>query len=82
MQWLLTGGIILAALVLLRKPLRWLLRLLGRTLAGLAGLAVFSQIGGLFGVTLGVNLVNALVMALLGVPGLGLLLMANWALQI
>lgn len=82
MQWLVTGGLLLAALVLLRRPLRWLLRFFGRTLAGLAGLAVFSQIGGLFGVTLGVNLVNALVMALLGVPGFGLLLMANWALQI
>ncbi len=69
-------------LLLLRKPLRWLLRLLGRTAAGLVGLFAFSQIGGLFGVSLGVNLVNALVMALLGVPGFGLLLMANWALQI
>ncbi len=70
------------ALIVLRKPLRWMLRLLGRTAAGLAGLFAFSQIGGLFGVTLGVNLFNALVMALLGVPGFGLLLMANWALQV
>lgn len=69
-----------AVLILLRKPLRWLLRLLGRTLAGLAGLAVFSQVGGLIGVTLGVNLVNALVVALLGLPGLALLLMTRWAL--
>lgn len=82
MPWIVTGVLVLAALVLLRKPLRWLLRLLGRMLAGLAGLFAFSQIGGLFGVTLGVNLVNALVMALLGMPGFGLLLMANWALQI
>lgn len=74
-------GLVLAALVVLRKPLRWLLRLLGRTLAGLVGLFAFSHIGGLFGVTLGVNLVNALVVALLGMPGFGLLLMANWALQ-
>ncbi len=69
-------------LIVLRKPLRWMLRLLGRMAAGLAGLFAFSQIGGLFGVTLGVNLFNALVMALLGVPGFGLLLMANWALQV
>lgn len=82
MKWLLIAVLVLAALVLLRKPLRWLLRLLGRTLAGLAGLFAFSQIGGLLGVTLGVNLVNALVVALLGMPGFGLLLMANWALQI
>lgn len=70
------------ALILLRKPLRWLLRLAGRTLVGLVGLFAFSQVGGLIGVTLGVNLINALVVALLGVPGFGLLLMANWALQI
>lgn len=82
MQWLGVGVLALVSLILLRKPLRWLLRLLGRTLAGLAGLLAFSQIGSLFGVTLGVNLVNALVVALLGMPGFGLLLMANWALQI
>lgn len=82
MNWLLIAVPALAALVLLRKPLRWLLRLGGRTLAGLAGLFAFSQVGGLIGVTLGVNLVNALVVALLGLPGFGLLLMANWALQI
>ena len=70
------------ALLLLRKPLRWLLRLAGRTLVGLAGLAVFSQVGGLIGVTLGVNLVNALVLGVLGMPGFGLLLMTNWALRI
>ena len=69
-------------LILLRKPLRWLLRLLGRTAVGLAGLFAFSQVGGLIGVTLGVNLVNALVVALLGLPGFALLLMANWALQV
>ena len=78
--WVVLG--VLAALLLLRKPLRWLLRLAGRTLVGLAGLFAFSQVGGLIGVTLGVNLVNALVVALLGMPGFGLLLMTNWALQI
>ena len=82
MNWLLIAVPALAALVLLRKPLRWLLRLAGRTLAGLAGLFAFSQVGGLIGVTLGVNLVNALVVALLGLPGFGLLLMTNWVLQI
>ena len=82
MRWVLTGVLVLAVLLLLRRPLRGLLRLLGRTLAGLAGLFAFSQIGGLIGVTLGVNLVNALVVALLGMPGFGLLLMTNWALQV
>ena len=70
------------ALILLRRPLRALLRLLGRMLVSLLGLFAFGQIGSLIGVTLGVNLINALVVALLGVPGFGLLLMLNWALQV
>lgn len=82
LSWVAAAAILLAALILLRRPLRALLRLLGRTIAGLAGLFAFSQVGGLIGVTLGVNLMNALVVALLGVPGFGLLLMVNWVLQI
>lgn len=72
---------VLLALLVLRRPLRGVLRLLGRTAAGLAGLFAFSQVGGLIGVTLGVNLVNALTLALLGAPGFGLLLMLNWVLR-
>lgn len=80
-NWVLLAVIVLAALILLRRPLRALLRLLGRMMAGLVGLFAFSQVGGLIGVTLGVNLINALVVALLGMPGFGLLLMVNWVLQ-
>lgn len=76
------GVLLLFAIGVLRRPLRGLLRLLGRMAAGLAGLFAFSQVGALVGVTLGVNLVNALVVALLGLPGFGLLLMLNWALQV
>ena len=82
LAWLTAGLVVLAALILLRRPLGVLARLAARTAAGLAGLFAFSQVGGLIGVSLGVNLVNALVLAVLGVPGFGLLLMLNWALQI
>ena len=58
-----------------------LLRLAFRSSVGLAALALFSQVGHLIGVRLGVNLVNALVLGLLGVPGFGLLLMLQWALR-
>ncbi|MEM5781420.1 MAG: pro-sigmaK processing inhibitor BofA family protein [Lawsonibacter sp.] len=44
-------------------------------------LALLSQIGHLLGISLGVNLVNALVLGLLGIPGFGLLLMLQWALR-
>lgn len=73
------GGVVLIGLLLLfRKPLRWLFKLAARTLVGLGALALFSQAGGLIGVTLGVNLVNALALGLLGIPGFALLLMLKW----
>ena len=48
---------------------------------GLAVLWLFGKLGGLIGVTLGVNLFNALVLGVLGAPGFALLLMLTWALQ-
>lgn len=82
LNWTVAAVILLAAAILLRRFLGRLLRLLGRMAAGLAGLFLFGQVGGLIGVTLGVNLVNALVVALLGLPGFGLLLMLHWVLQV
>ena len=79
--WCLAGLILCAALLLLRRPVAWLLRLVFRSGIGLAVLALFSQVGHLIGVTLGVNLVNALVLGLLGAPGLGLLMMMQWVLR-
>ncbi len=82
LPWLLVGLLTVGVLALLGRPLKYLLSLGLRTGVGLAALAVFSPVGGLIGVSLGVNLANALVMGLLGVPGFGLLLMLNWALAI
>ena len=79
--WCLTGLLLCAVLFLLRGPVVRLLRLALRSSVGLAALALFSQVGQLVGVTLGVNLVNALVLGLLGVPGFGLLLMVQWVLR-
>ena len=47
---------------------------------GLGVLWVLSFTGGVLGLRLGVNLVNALVLGVLGAPGLGLLAAMNWAL--
>ena len=69
-----------AGAILLRRPVAWLLRLLKRSAVALAALVVLEPIGGLLGVTLGVNWVNALVLGFLGVPGFGLLLMLQWLL--
>ena len=67
-------------LVLLRRPLAALGRLALRTGAGLVGLWIFNGAASLIGGRLGLNLFNALVLGLLGAPGLGLLLLCRWAL--
>lgn len=68
-------------LLVLRRPAAALLRLLGRSAVGLAALALLDRLGGLVGIGLGVNPLNALVLGLLGVPGFGLLLMLQWLLK-
>ena len=55
--------LLLAALALFHRPLGCLLRLAVRSSVGLAVLALFSSVGHYIGVNLGVNLVNALVLA-------------------
>ena len=79
--WLvgLTGATLV--LILLARPMRWLLRLGLRSAGGLAVLALFHPLGTLLGVILGVNWVNALVLGMLGLPGFGLLLMLQWMFQ-
>jgi len=72
---------LLVALAALRDPLMAAVRLALRTGAGLLSLALLAPLGAFVGAGLGVNLLNALVLGVLGVPGLGLLLMLNWALR-
>ena len=81
MAWCLAGLLLCAALLILRRPAARLLRLALRSSVGLAALVLFSRVGGLIGVRLGVNLVNALVLGVLGVPGFGLLLLLQWVLR-
>ena len=78
LPWLLGGLVLVVAMAALQKPLRGLVRLLARTGVGLAVLWLFGRVGGLIGVTLGVNLFNALVLGVLGIPGFALLLLAQW----
>lgn len=79
--WCLAGLLLCVALLVLRRPAARLLRLALRSSVGLAALVLFSQIGQFIGVNLGINLVNALVLGLLGLPGFGLLLMLQWVLR-
>lgn len=71
-------GVILA-LVLAFLPLGWLFRLLAKSSIGFLVLALSQSFLG-FG--LGVNLWNALIIGLLGLPGFALLLLLQWYLPL
>lgn len=81
MKWVLmaVGGLL--ALILFRRPLRKLGGLALRSGLWLGFLWLFRGVGALVGVTLGVNLLNALTLGVLGVPGLALLMMTQWLLR-
>lgn len=79
--WVAVGAFALVLMILLHRPLAVLWRLLLRSGAGLCALWLLDQLGALIGVTVGVNLTGALVLGVLGAPGLGLLLMTQWALR-
>lgn len=62
----------------LSSPLRLTGRVLLNTLLGLGSLILLNAAAPLTGLRLGVNLFNALVVGVLGVPGVGLLLLVQW----
>lgn len=77
----LLGAFFLIALVrLFRAPLRLALRLLGNTLLGFLALWAAQLTAGFTGIALGLNLFNALVIGVLGLPGFALLLLTQWVL--
>lgn len=80
LPWVAGGLFLVLLLAVLRRPLRWLGQLAARTGVGLGALYALSWAGGLLGIHLGVNLTNALVLGVLGVPGFGLLVALEWML--
>lgn len=73
--WTAAALAVVAALVLLRRPLGALGKLTARSAVGLAGIWLFNFAGALIGVQVGVNLFTGLTVGLLGLPGFGLLLL-------
>ena len=71
LPWIVGGLILILLLAALRRPLEWLVRLAARTGVGLAALWALSGVGGLVGLHLGVNLVNARCWACWACPALG-----------
>ena len=77
---ILAGFFIIALLRVFSAPLRLALRLLVNTLLGFLALWVVQLTAGFTGIALGMNLWNALVVGVLGLPGFVLLLLIQWVL--
>lgn len=76
----LAAFLLLALLRAFRTPLRVLLKLLGNTLLGFLALWCVNVTAAFTGISLGLNLMNALVIGALGLPGFALLLLVQWVL--
>ena len=69
---------VLLFLKLLSLPIRWIFRLLINTAAGFIFLFLLGYIGSSIGLVIGINLFNAAIVGLLGLPGIAALLFARW----
>ena len=71
---------ILALIRVFRAPLRVALKVLVNTLLGFLALWVVNLTAGFTGIVLGFNVLNALLIGVLGVPGFVMLLLVQWVL--
>ena len=71
-------GLIVLLLKLLRKPIKWAFKLLLHAAFGFLFLWIFNIFGGIIGLSLGLNWVNAVVTGVLGIPGVVLLLLLKY----
>ena len=77
---LMAAFLLVALIRLFRTPLKVALKLLDNTLLGFLALWTVNLTAGYTGVMLGFNLLNALVIGVLGLPGFVLLLLTQWVL--
>jgi inhibitor of the pro-sigma K processing machinery len=75
--------IIIAVLVLiiftiLKKPIKIVFKLLLNTAIGFVALLILNWLGSFIGITIAVNWINAVIVGVLGVPGVALILLLQW----
>ena len=77
---LLVAFLIVVLIRILSAPLRLAIKLLANAVSGLVALILVNFLSPVTGVYLGLNLVNALIVGIFGLPGLVLLILAKWVL--
>ena len=76
----LAGFFLIALIRVFIAPLRLALKLLANTALGFLALWAVGLTSGVTGIVLGLNLWNALIIGILGLPGFALLLLVQWVL--
>lgn len=77
---ILAGFFLIALLRVFSAPLRLALKLLANTLLGFLALWIVTLTSAFTDISLGLNVLNALVIGILGLPGFVLLLLVQWVL--
>jgi inhibitor of the pro-sigma K processing machinery len=68
----------LVVIVIIRKPIKIILKLVLNTVIGFLALFVINYLGAFIGVSVAVNWINAVIVGLLGIPGIALILLLKW----
>lgn len=72
------GAVLLLILALYAQQLKFIIKTIFRTLLGFLGLIALNFTGQYIGISLGLNIINSVVLGVLGLPGLGALLFLQW----
>ena len=76
------GVLILLSVIIFSKPFRLLFRLVVNTIGGFIVLFILNFLGQFIGVSLGINWINAIIVGIFGLPGVGFLLILRWLMLI
>ena len=75
---IIAAALIFLLFVILKFPVKLLFRLIINTIVGFAALFLINIAGGLIGVSVAVNWLNAAIVGVLGLPGVALILLLQW----
>ena len=79
-----TGTVIIIAVLviilffILKTPVKIILKLLLNTVIGFGALFLINYLGGMIGISIAVNWLNAVIIGVFGVPGVALILLLQW----
>ena len=70
----LAGVLVLLGIIIIKKPFGCLIRLVANTIGGFIALFVINYLGAFVGISIGINWMNAIIVGIFGLPGVGFLL--------